>query len=91
MLTQLSSIGFENVIMQLVISMAIYRWTLLFPSLDDDIDECNWIFQNKIDCVAHFAALKAVGESCRIPLQYYQNNITGTSVLLEVMAEVYTL
>lgn len=42
-------------------------------------------FQHKIDCVAHFAALKAVGESCRLPLHYYQNNITGTSVLLEVM------
>ena len=44
--------------------------------------------KHKIDCVVHFAALKAVGESCRIPLQYYQNNITGTSILLEVMAEV---
>ena len=43
--------------------------------------------QHKIDCVAHFAALKAVGESCRLPLQYYQNNITGTSFLLEVMAD----
>jgi UDP-glucose 4-epimerase len=43
--------------------------------------------QHKIDCVVHFAALKAVGESCRLPLQYYQNNITGTSILLEVMAE----
>lgn len=43
--------------------------------------------QHKIDCVAHFAALKAVGESCRLPLQYYQNNITGTSILLEVMAD----
>lgn len=31
--------------------------------------------------------MKAVGESCRLPLQYYQNNITGTSVLLEAMAE----
>lgn len=37
--------------------------------------------------MAHFAALKAVGESCRHPLQYYQNNITGTSILLEAMAE----
>lgn len=36
--------------------------------------------------MAHFAALKAVGESCRLPLQYYQNNITGTSILLETMA-----
>lgn len=43
--------------------------------------------QHKIDCVAHFAALKAVGESCRLPVQYYQNNITGTINLLEVMAE----
>lgn len=42
--------------------------------------------QHKIECVVHFAALKAVGESCRRPLQYYQNNITGTSILLEVMA-----
>lgn len=43
--------------------------------------------------MAHFAALKAVGESCRLPLQYYQNNITGTSVLLETMADngVYRL
>lgn len=43
--------------------------------------------QHKVDSVVHFAALKAVGESCRLPLQYYQNNITGTSILLEVMAE----
>lgn len=43
--------------------------------------------KHKIDIVAHFAALKAVGESCQKPLEYYQNNITGTSVLLEVMAE----
>lgn len=43
--------------------------------------------------MAHFAALKAVGESCRQPLQYYQNNITGTGILLEAMAEanVYKL
>lgn len=41
-------------------------------------------FQNKIDCVIHFAALKSVGESCRIPLDYYQNNIGGSAILLEV-------
>uniref|UniRef100_A0A182Y1V0 UDP-glucose 4-epimerase n=1 Tax=Anopheles stephensi TaxID=30069 RepID=A0A182Y1V0_ANOST len=52
-------------------------------------DELRSVFnKHKIDCVVHFAALKAVGESCRIPLKYYQNNITGTSILLEVMAEV---
>lgn len=46
------------------------------------------VFKNhKIDIVIHFAGLKAVGESCKIPLNYYQNNITGTLVLLEVMKE----
>jgi len=41
-----------------------------------------------IDCVMHFAALKAVGESFTIPLAYYGNNITGACNLLEVMDEV---
>ena len=39
------------------------------------------------DSVIHFAALKAVGESVSQPLKYYQNNITGTLVLCEVMQE----
>jgi UDP-glucose 4-epimerase len=39
-----------------------------------------------IDAVVHFAGLKAVGESVSIPLSYYDNNITGTLVLCEVMA-----
>jgi UDP-glucose 4-epimerase len=39
------------------------------------------------DAVIHFAALKAVGESVAEPLRYYQNNITGTLVLCEVMQE----
>jgi len=53
-----------------------------------DKDALRSVFaQEKVDCVAHFAALKAVGESCKQPLTYYQNNITGTSILLEVMAE----
>ncbi len=39
------------------------------------------------DSVIHFAALKAVGESVSQPLRYYQNNITGTLVLCEVMRE----
>lgn len=43
--------------------------------------------RHKIDCVCHFAALKAVGESCRLPLQYYQNNVSGTCTLLEAMAQ----
>ena len=39
------------------------------------------------DAVIHFAGLKAVGESVEKPLLYYHNNITGTLVLCEVMAE----
>ena len=39
------------------------------------------------DAVIHFAGLKAVGESVQVPLSYYHNNITGTLVLCEVMAE----
>lgn len=41
--------------------------------------------QEKIDSVIHFAGLKAVGESCKIPLSYYKNNVAGTVNLLEVM------
>ncbi|PKG64342.1 UDP-glucose 4-epimerase GalE [Psychrobacter sp. Choline-02u-13] len=37
--------------------------------------------------VIHFAGLKAVGESVAKPLLYYNNNVSGTIVLLEVMAE----
>lgn len=40
-----------------------------------------------VDAVIHFAAYKAVGESVDIPLEYYQNNVTGTLNLLEVMRE----
>lgn len=38
-----------------------------------------------IDSVIHFAGLKAVGESTRKPLEYYQNNVAGTLVLLNEM------
>lgn len=40
-----------------------------------------------IEAVVHFAGLKAVGESVEAPLRYYHNNITGTVMLCEVMAE----
>lgn len=41
--------------------------------------------ENAFDAVIHFAGLKAVGESCQKPLEYYDNNISGTLVLLETM------
>lgn len=43
--------------------------------------------ENRIDAVIHFAGLKAVGESVKKPLLYFQNNIIGTLNLLELMAE----
>lgn len=47
----------------------------------------------EIDSVIHFAGLKAVGESCALPLMYYHNNLTGTFNLLECMLshEVYRI
>ena len=48
----------------------------------------NQIFlSNNIEAVLHFAGLKAVGESVADPLAYYDNNVSGTTTLLAVMAE----
>ena len=41
---------------------------------------------HQIDAVIHFAGLKAVGESVAKPLKYYENNVSGSIVLLEEMA-----
>lgn len=44
------------------------------------------VFQeNAIDSVIHFAGLKAVGESVRLPLDYYRNNLDSTLALLAAM------
>jgi UDP-glucose 4-epimerase len=42
---------------------------------------------HKIDAVIHFAGLKAVGESVEKPLEYYDNNIGSTLVLLDAMRQ----
>ncbi len=49
------------------------------PALDKIFD------QEPIDCVIHFAGLKAVGESVKNPYLYYHNNIVGTLNLIEAM------
>lgn len=48
---------------------------------------------HKIEAVIHFAGLKAVGESVKKPLHYYQNNVNGSITLLEEMlkAGIYNL
>lgn len=51
-----------------------------------DREAMDKIFKSwKIDAVIHFAGLKAVGESCVKPLEYYENNMNATFVLLDVM------
>lgn len=52
-------------------------------------NELEQVFANKgpFDCVIHFAALKAVGESCKLPLRYYRNNVIGSINLLEVSCD----
>lgn len=63
-------------------SLVFYRADLL------DKESIQNIFAaHTIDAVIHFAGLKAVGESVDIPLDYYENNITGTLNLLSVMEE----
>ncbi len=41
--------------------------------------------EHSFECCIHFAGLKAVGESVRLPWEYYDNNIGGTLVLLDVL------
>ena len=61
-------------------TVPFYRADLLdVPSMDRIFRE------QKIDAVIHFAGLKAVGESVEKPLLYYQNNVSGTINLCEVM------
>ena len=51
-------------------------------------EKLNQIFKkHKIDAVLNFAGFKAVGESVREPLKYYDNNLVGAITLLEVMQE----
>lgn len=53
-----------------------------------DVDALRAIFAaHRPDAVIHFAGYKAVGESCRLPLQYYRNNLGSTLALLRVMEE----
>ena len=53
-----------------------------------DRERLDEIFEkHDIDCVIHFAGLKAVGESVAKPWEYYDNNLNATLVLTKVMKE----
>lgn len=62
-----------------------------FPFIKADIrnrSAMRAVFQDyAIEAVIHFAGLKAVGESAEKPLLYYDNNVNGSIVLFEEMAE----
>ena len=53
-----------------------------------DRDRLNEVFEKEsLDSCIHFAGLKAVGESVQKPWEYYNNNITGTLTLVDVMRQ----
>jgi len=53
-----------------------------------DYDLLRRLFSDfSINSVVHFAGLKAVGESVRLPLKYYDNNVHGSQVLLQAMSD----
>ncbi|MCL2355882.1 MAG: UDP-glucose 4-epimerase GalE [Defluviitaleaceae bacterium] len=60
-----------------------------FPFYETDIRDENALekifYEHKIDCVTHFAGLKAVGKSVSEPLEYYENNLNSTLTLCRTM------
>jgi UDP-glucose 4-epimerase len=68
-----------------------------FPFIEGDVRDSalveSVLKEQGIDAVIHFAGLKAVGESVEQPIDYYDNNVTGTISLLKAMraADVKTL
>ena len=61
----------------------------LFPLIKGDVRNRALLIEtlqkHKIDAVIHFAGLKAVGESVEKPIEYYDNNVSGTVNLLQAM------
>ena len=55
-----------------------------------DEEKLNEVFETEKDIfgVIHFAGLKAVGESCALPLKYYDNNVADTTTLCRVMEKI---
>lgn len=62
------------------------------PFIEADMTHMNEVLnifetQGKFDAVIHFAAYKAVGESCSKPIEYYKNNLMSTLNLLDAMRQ----
>ncbi len=64
------------------------REVIFYPADIRDRDGLRAVFsRHDVDAVIHFAGLKAVGESVKQPLAYYDNNVYGTMMLCQVMEE----
>lgn len=68
-------------------TLAAKRIVLCQVDLRDGAEVLEALKAHDIQAVIHFAALKAVGDSCKHPLQYFDNNIAGTISLLSAMQE----
>jgi UDP-glucose 4-epimerase len=94
---ELQQAGFETVIVDNLRNSSIdaldgiERITGIRPAFEKvdctDYDDFDRVFAkyNGFDAIIHFAALKAVGESVDIPLEYYKNNLKSVFNLLELM------
>ena len=63
-------------------NVVLYEGDVCDKTLMDEI-----FTKEKIDAVIHFAGFKAVGESVKLPLMYYRNNLDSTITLCEVMSK----
>lgn len=89
---QLLEKGFEVVVIDNLATGHIESIPENVPFYQVDIrhkDVLKAVFEKeKVDGVIHFAANSLVGESMTNPLKYYNNNVCGTEILLEVLVEV---
>lgn len=98
-LVELASAGFDFVVLDNLCnssSLSLQRVQAITGKpvefVQGDIRDANLLQQvfvsYPITAVVHFAGLKAVGESVVQPLRYYDNNVHGSQVLLQAMANV---
>lgn len=67
---------------------AIHPDAIFYEGDIRDIQFMREVFEKEsIEAVVHFAANSLVGESMEKPLEYFDNNVYGTQVLLQVMTE----
>jgi len=98
---ELLNSGFNVIIIDNLVNSSIHVFTkiieiakitdksrLKYSNIDirNSLQLDNLFKNNSIYAVIHFASLKAVGESIKDPLEYYDNNVAGTITLLQVMA-----